>query len=95
LLNSDNKNITNNINKAEGLEHIANQLLLKNSFMAVKSISKLDQNTGVINLNLLYYPIFEPFLRKEAQPTYLLRRSLMNKIISIRSRKGFRLLRAA
>ena len=81
------------INKAEGLEQAANYLLMKNNYMIVKSVSNVDQSTNVITLNILYYPLYAPFLRKKAQPTYLVRRSLLNKLLGLGSRRGFRFLR--
>ena len=81
------------INKAEGLEQAANHLLMKNNYMIVKSVSNVDQSTNVVTLNILYYPLYAPFLRKKAQPTYLMRRSLLNKLLVLSSRRGFRFLR--
>jgi hypothetical protein len=81
------------VNTGEGLEQVANQLLMKNSFMVVKSYSNFDSASGVVNLNLLYYPIFTPTLRKKSQPTYLLRRSLLNKIFVVNEKSGTKMLK--
>jgi hypothetical protein len=95
LLNTENKSLVSDINKAEGLEQVANQLLLKNNFIVVKSVSKVDQNTGSVNLNILYYPLFESVMRKNSQPTYLTRRSLLNKISVLKRKRTFRLLKGS
>jgi hypothetical protein len=45
----------------------------------VKSATKFDHTSGVTKLNVLYYPLVAPILRKRVFPTYCAPRNLLNR----------------
>lgn len=73
LANTQNK-LLDLVNTPQGLESSLAQLLLKDNFLVVKSSSSIDPHTNITILNVLYYPMYAPFMRKRKQPAYLSRR---------------------
>lgn len=69
----------NEINLPLGLEATANSLLRRNNYWTVKSSTKFDNVSGVTKLNVLYYPLVVPILRKRIFPTYCAPRNLLSK----------------
>lgn len=51
----------------------------RSNFMSVKSTTKFDINSNVLKLNILYYPLVAPILRKRTFPTYCTPRALLSK----------------
>lgn len=51
----------------------------RNNFLVVKSAARFDSNSNVIKLNVLYYPLVMPMLRKRLFPTYCTPRALLSK----------------
>lgn len=67
------------INQGLGLEGVANNLLRRANYWTVRSSSRYDTMTGVTKLQLLYYPLVAPLLRKKRFPTYCAPRGLLNR----------------
>lgn len=51
----------------------------RSNFLVVKSATRFDPNSNVIKLNVLYYPLVAPMLRKRLFPTYCTPRALLSK----------------
>ena len=60
--------------------------------MVVKSSATIDPSSSTVKLNIIYYPIHTPYLRKKIQPTHSLRRLLLNKVYGADFKKGGRFL---
>lgn len=78
-LNNKQTALDKNVNLALGVEATTNSLLRRNNYWTVKSTTKHDAVTGVTKLNVLYYPLVSPILRKRVFPTYCSPRNLLNQ----------------
>lgn len=71
--------LNKNVNTFRGLEQTANQILQRSNIWVVKSSSNINTISGIVKLNILYYPLVTPLLRKRIFPTYTFPRALLNK----------------
>lgn len=80
VLGSSQKLVNKNVNQARGLEQAADQILQRSNFWVVKSSS--NNSSSGVQLNILYYPLATPLLRKRIFPVYSSPRGLLNKLNS-------------
>jgi hypothetical protein len=73
------KLLNKNVNQSKGLKQTADQILQRSNFWVVKSNSAHSTNSGSVKLNILYYPLATPLLRKRIFPVYSSPRTLLNK----------------
>lgn len=67
------------VNQYRGLEQTVNQILQRSNLWVVKSNTSHNTTSDLTKLNVLYYPLIAPLLRKRVFPTYMFPRVLLNK----------------